>query len=151
MGGAKCGAQQLFASAAAPVPLHSPTWYSCINSLFPWLSHHWERQCAPLFHRHILSSQLPHQPQDPSHVSVTHDLASESALLLAQFRFFLCLHISCHFPMQKGKTNRAQWGPEPSVSLVVHISPLTMKDEFINHTHPNKAPAFRPTKQMLPG
>lgn len=31
-GGVKGGAQQLFTS---PVPLHSPTWYSCINSLFP--------------------------------------------------------------------------------------------------------------------
>lgn len=58
-------------------------------AFFPWLSHRWEGQCARLFHRHILSSQLPHQPQDPSHVSVTHDWASESALLLARFRFFL--------------------------------------------------------------
>lgn len=54
-----------------PTVLHSSTWYSRINSL-PSLAFTSgrARQCPPLFYRHILWSQHPHQPHTPSHVSV---------------------------------------------------------------------------------
>lgn len=68
---------QLFAmmTVANGSALHSSTWCSCKNSHPSQAltgSHKRERQCPPLFCRHILWSQLPQQPQTPSHVSVMH-------------------------------------------------------------------------------
>lgn len=55
-GGVKGGAQQLFTSAAAPVPLHSPTWYSCINSLFLAFPPLGETMCSLVSQAHPVKS-----------------------------------------------------------------------------------------------
>lgn len=88
---------QLFAvTASNSSALHSSTWYSCKNSLpSPVLK--WERQCPPLFYRHILWSQLPHQPHNPSHVSVMHIWPLLSAWPLAQLRLFLSVLVTNWF------------------------------------------------------
>lgn len=89
---------QLFAMAATNgSALHSLTWYSCKNRLPSSGSHEWERQCPPLFYRHILWSQLPHQPHSPSHVSVMHIWPPASAGPLAQLGPFLGLLTSWYF------------------------------------------------------
>lgn len=82
---------QLFAMTASNgSALHSSTWYSCKNSLPSLALTSGRRQCPPLFFRHILWSQLPHQPHTTSHVSVMHIWPQVSAQPLAQLGLILC-------------------------------------------------------------
>ena len=82
---------QLFAMTASNGSAsHSSTWYSCKNSLPSLAPTSGRRQCPPLFFRHILWSQLPHQPHTTSHVSVMHIWPPVSLQPLAQLGLILC-------------------------------------------------------------
>lgn len=108
------------------VLLHSSTWYSCINRPFTG---------SPTTGR---DNALPCSTHTSCQVSCLTNRKTpvmfKSRMLGPQtlHHCWIILGFSCDYrsvgiSCVEGKTNRTQWGPETTVSLVMHICPLVMR------------------------